>query len=99
MLAVVPSATAMPRTINSVKGLKDPAVCVVATTSTFRGIVDFLEEGEPVERAEDARKLYVATSRAENLLVIAAPMSQSERLGSHLGNQGAPVGITEIGLS
>ncbi len=95
-LAVVPGATAMPRTIHSVKGMEYPAVCVVTTASTLKTILDFLETGEPADKAEDARKLYVAASRAERLLVIAAPKSQAERLCTHLCGQGAIVTMREI---
>ncbi len=95
-LAAVPAKTAMPRTIHSVKGMEYPAVCVVTTASTLKRILDFLETGEPVDKAEDARKLYVAASRAERLLVIAAPKSQAERLKAHLSSQGAAVTINEI---
>ena len=95
-LAAVPTETAMSRTIHSVKGMEYPAVCVVTTTSTLKGILDFLETGEPVDKAEDVRKLYVAASRAEKLLVIAAPKSQAERLKAHLCDQGAVVTTKEI---
>ena len=95
-LAVVPSTTAKPRTIHSVKGTEYPAVCAVATAPTLKGILDFLDTGEPANKAEEARKLYVATSRAEQLLVIAAPSSQAERLKAHLGFQGANVTILKI---
>ncbi|MCT9000241.1 UvrD-helicase domain-containing protein [Chelativorans intermedius] len=95
-LAAVPAATAMPRTIHSVKGMEYPAVCVVTTASTLKSILDYLETGEPADRAEDARKLYVAASRAEKLLVIAAPKSQAERLKTHLCGQGAVVTVKEI---
>lgn len=95
-LAAVPGGTAMSRTIHSVKGMEFPAVCVVTTGSTLKGILDFLETGSPEDKSEDARKLYVAASRAQRLLVIAAPKSQAERLGAHLGSQGASVKITDI---
>ncbi len=95
-LTVVPNATAMPRTIHSVKGMEYPAVCVVTTTSTLKRILDFLETGQPADKAEDARKLYVAASRAEKLLVVAAPRSQAERLQFHPSGQGANVTIKEI---
>ena len=94
-LAAVGSQTAKPHTIHSVKGKEYLAVCVV-TTSTLKGILDFLETGQPAEKAEDARKLYVAASRAERLLVIAAPKSQSSRLMTHLQGQGATVTFNEI---
>jgi ATP-dependent exoDNAse (exonuclease V) beta subunit len=73
-----------------------PAVCVVTTTSTLKAILDFLETGDPSDKAEDTRKLYVAASRAERLLVIAAPKSQSERLQKYLCSQGSAVTITHI---
>ncbi len=95
-LAAAPGDAAMPRTIHSVKGMAFPAVCVVTTASTLKMILDFLETGEPAERAEDARKLYVAASRAQRLLVIAAPRSQAERLSTHLRGQGANVTVTDI---
>ena len=95
-LVAVPAATAMLRTIHSVKGMEFPAVCVVTTASTLKGILDFLETGEPADKGEDARKLYVAASRAERLLVIAAPKSQAERLRSHLAGQGAKIKMKEI---
>lgn len=95
-LAAMPTATAIPRTIHSVKGMEFPAVCVVTTTSTLKSILDFLEVEESDDKAEDARKLYVAASRAEKLLVIAAPKSQSERLKAHFCSQGATVTIEEI---
>ncbi len=95
-LVAVPAATAMPRTIHSVKGMEYPAVCVVTTASTLKGILDFLETGEPADKAEDARKLYVAASRAERLLVIAAPKSQAKRLRVHLSGQGAKIRMREI---
>ena len=94
-LAVVPAATTRPRTIHSVKGMEYPAVCVV-TTSMLKGILAFLETGQPANKAEDARKLYVAASRAETLLVIAAPKSQADRLRTHLSGQGAAVTIEGI---
>lgn len=96
VLAAVPAATAMPRTIHAVKGMEFPAVCVVTTASTLKSILDYLETGEPADKAEDARKLYVAASRAEKLLVIAAPRSQSQRLVTHLKAQGASVEVLEL---
>jgi superfamily I DNA/RNA helicase len=92
-LAAVPAATAMPRTIHSVKGMEYPAVCVVTTKPTLKGILYFLETGEPADKAEDARKLYVAASRPQKLLVVAAPKSQADRLKTHLSGQGANVTI------
>ncbi|MCG8435788.1 MAG: ATP-dependent helicase, partial [Gammaproteobacteria bacterium] len=95
-LVAVSSATAMSRTIHSVKGMEYPAVCLVTTASTRGNILEFLETGEPADKAEDARKLYVAASRAKRLLVIAAPRSQTERLGAHLRGHDATVTIEEV---
>lgn len=95
-LASVPDGHAVPRTIHSVKGMEFPAVCVVTTASTLKAILDYLETGEPDHKAEEARKLYVAASRAERLLVVAAPKTQTERLARHLRGQGASVEIEDI---
>lgn len=96
LLADAPADTVLPRTIHSVKGMQFPAVCVVTTSRTLGGILDFLQTGEPADQAENARKLYVAASRAEKLLVIAAPRSQAPRLKEHLEAQGASVNIRNI---
>jgi DNA helicase II / ATP-dependent DNA helicase PcrA len=66
-------------------------VCVVMTVATAKGIIDYLETGSPAEQAESAREIYVAASRAERLLVIAAPKSQADRLAAHLATTGAEV--------
>ena len=92
-MAAVTNDAVTPRTIHSVKGMEFPAVCVVTTRSTLKAILDFLECGIPAERAEEARKLYVAASRAQQLLVVAAPQSQADRLACHLRGQGASVKI------
>ena len=94
-LAIVPETTAIPQTIHSVKGMEYPAVCVV-TTRTLKGILDFLQNGKREDQAEEARKLYVAASRAERLLVVAAPKSQAGRLGSFLRKKGADVTMREV---
>jgi hypothetical protein len=96
LLLISPPGRAMAHTIHSVKGLEYPAVCVVTTTKTLKGILDYLETTLPPESAEDSRELYVAASRAQKLLVFAAPRSQASRLVSHLGKQGAQVTLTEI---
>ncbi|WP_144776826.1 3'-5' exonuclease [Marinobacter maritimus] len=85
-----------PRTIHSVKGEEFSAVCVVTTAQTVKGVLDFLEKGEPVNRAEDARKLYVGASRAKRLLVLATPKSQANRLASQIGMLGARTNMIEI---
>ena len=84
-----------PRTIHAVKGHQFPAVCVVMTANSSKRILDYLEtDGQETE--EDARKLYVAVSRAEQLLVIAVPKSQSDRLKSRLESCGARVAVTAL---
>jgi DNA helicase-2/ATP-dependent DNA helicase PcrA len=94
-LAAVFEATPLskltPRTIHSVKGMQFPAVCVVMNTKTSKDILDYLTAGQPQESAEGARRLYVATSRAERLLVIAIPKSQGARLVAHVRSTGAKV--------
>ena len=90
-LSMAPHGRAAARTIHSVKGMEFPSVCVVTTTSRLKGILDFLTKGWPSKMAEEARKLYVAASRAQRLLVIAAPKSQAQRLSHHLSSQGAAV--------
>ncbi|NSX54815.1 ATP-dependent helicase [Parasulfitobacter algicola] len=96
LLADAPTDTPLPRTIHSVKGMQFPAVCVVMTSRTLGRILDFLLTGEPADQAENARKLYVAASRAEKLLVLAVPRSQALRLKTHLEAQGASVNVREI---
>ena len=86
-----PRDTVVARTIHSVKGMEFPAICVVTTSSTLKGILDFLERGTRPEMAEEARKLYVAISRARQLLVVASPKSQASRLAAHLRGHGANV--------
>lgn len=84
------------RTIHSVKGMEFPAVCVVLTKNFTKGILDYLETGMPTERAEEARKLYVAASRAERLLCLAVPRSQADRLAKLLQSVGAAVELQKI---
>jgi DNA helicase-2/ATP-dependent DNA helicase PcrA len=100
-LAVVFAATPMSsltaRTIHSVKGMQFPAVCVVLTTTTSKSIIDYLTTGQPPEMAENARKLYVAASRTERLLVIAVPKSQGSRIVQHIQKTNAQV--TQISLT
>ncbi len=66
-------------------------ICVVLGTNKCRRIIDYLTIGEPAKSAEDARKLYVAASRAERLLVIAVPNNQGTRLVNHMSKTGAEV--------
>lgn len=84
------------RTIHSVKGSEFPAVCVVLTTASAKGIIDYLETGKPEERGENAREIYVAASRAERLLVIAVPSSQASRIAALLQASGCPYKIEKI---
>lgn len=95
-LGVAPAAGVPAKTIHSVKGMQFPAVCVVMTSQTAKGILDYLETGNPPDSAEDAREIYVAASRAERLLVIAVPKSQAERLAAHLGSSGAQISFMEL---
>ncbi|RYE98524.1 MAG: ATP-dependent helicase, partial [Oxalobacteraceae bacterium] len=84
-----PAAAAHPtRTIHSTKGLEFPAVCVVLTSNKAGGILQHLEGAYRPEFAEDARKIYVAASRAERLLVMAIPKSQANRLQTLLRENG-----------
>lgn len=84
------------RTIHSVKGMEFPAVCVVMSTNTAKGILDHLLTSGSTAAAEDARKIYVGASRAQRLLVIAAPKSQAARLQSHLVTTGAQVEVVAL---
>ena len=79
------------RTIHSVKGREFPAVCVVMSSRTAKGILDYLMTGAPAASSEEARKIYVGASRAQRLLVIAAPKSQAARLASLFQATGATV--------
>ena len=91
VLATTPLAELRAGTIHSVKGMQYPGVCVVMSTQTAKGIFDFLTTGQPCEKGEGARKLYVGASRAERLLVIAIPKSQGTRLMAHIKKTGADV--------
>ena len=97
ILTCTPMSSMSARTIHSVKGMEFPGVCVVLSTTTCKDIIDYLARGQPARSAEGARKLYVAASRAERLLVIAVPKSQGARLVAHIKKTGAEV--TEIFLT
>ncbi|GAA6207881.1 hypothetical protein NBRC116601_11740 [Cognatishimia sp. WU-CL00825] len=84
------------RTIHSVKGLEFPAICVVLTSSKAGGIITHLESEPDQTNAESAREFYVGASRAEKLLVVACPKSQSKRLSTHLATSGAKCKTIEI---
>jgi superfamily I DNA/RNA helicase len=77
-----------PRTIHSVKGLPFPAVCVIMPPRNTKAILDLLETGQNKEDGESLRKIYVAVSRAERLLVIAVPKSQMARVKTRLTTAG-----------
>lgn len=90
-----PSADVAPaRTIHAVKGKEFPGVCVVLTNA--KGIIDYLETGSPADKAEDSREIYVAASRAERLLAIAVPKSQTKRLVAQLESTGTPVQMVQL---
>jgi hypothetical protein len=95
-LGVAPASNTPAKSIHAVKGMEFPAVCIVMTVPTTRGILDYLETGAPVDRSEDARKIYVAASRAERLLIIATPRSQAARLESLLRSTGAAVNVVNL---
>lgn len=94
-LVANPGSRVPARSIHSAKGLEFPAVCVVLT-STAGPIFDFLENGEPQEKAEAARELYVAVSRAKKLLVVAARQAQAIRLRDALQALNVEVHLEEI---
>ncbi|GLR82904.1 DNA helicase [Azospirillum oryzae] len=76
------SPTALPaKAIHAVKGLEFPAVCVVLTARTSGDILNVLTGVESAAKpVEEARKIYVAASRAERLLAIAVPKSRAATL-------------------
>lgn len=84
------------RTIHAVKGLEFPAACVVMTTATAGRILDHLEGVASVGGEEDAREIYVAASRAERLLAIAVPKSQTLRLQKLLIGGGSSVKLHQL---
>lgn len=96
VLAAPSAHDAGAQSIHSVKGMEFPAVCVVTTARTLGGILDFLENRAPADKAEEARELYVAASRAEKLLVFAVPASQAERFSAHLRGHGAEVQVIPL---
>lgn len=97
ILTCKPMSNLSARTIHSVKGMEFPGVCAVLSKTTCKDIIDYLTTGEPAQKAEGARKLYVAASRAERLLVIAVPKSQGARLVAQIKKTGAEV--TEVILA
>jgi superfamily I DNA/RNA helicase len=81
------------RTIHSVKGLEFPGICVVISTRTAGGILDFLSTGSPADNAESARKVYVGASRAMRLLVMAFPKTRASVFATHLRSMGGDVNL------
>lgn len=96
VLTLAPATFPPAKTIHSVKGMEFSAVCVVTVAQTLKGVLDYLETGAPAEKAETARELYVAASRAQRLLAIATPKSQTTRMASHLRKKGAQVIVLTI---
>lgn len=84
------------RTIHSVKGKEFPAVCVVMSPRTAKGILDYLCNGSSSTDNEEVRKIYVGASRAQRLLAIAAPKAQASRLVNLLRSTGASVSSTTL---
>ncbi len=83
-------------TIHSVKGMEFPAVCVVLSSATAKGIMDSLVGQTGAADNEEVRKIYVGVSRAQRLLVIATPKSQAKRLVSLLQSTGAEVSVENL---
>lgn len=96
VLMQAPAECPPAKTIHSVKGLEFPAVCVITVAQTLNGVLDYLETGAPIERAETARELYVAVSRAQRLLAIATPKSQCERMTAYIQKSGAAVTVVNV---
>lgn len=90
-LSKAPTVGHPARTIHGVKGMEFPAVCVVMSTRTTKGILDFLSTSGETADNEEARKIYVGASRARRLLAIAVPRSQADRLMDLMQSTGADV--------
>ncbi len=95
-LAAAPVDAPPPRTIHSAKGLEFPAVCVVMTSQKAGRILDYLEDDTTNGADEDARKIYVAASRAERLLVMAIPKNTAGRMQALFTSVGCAVEIHKI---
>ena len=94
-LSVAPAAGHPARTIHSVKGMEFPAICVVMSPSTAKGIMDFLA-GDAAGDNEEARKIYVGASRAQRLLAIALPQTQASRLKDLMAGMGGAVELVKL---
>ena len=97
-LATIPTHGLSARTIHNVKGAEFPAVCLVLSVAKAGKILDYLESGQPVGSAEEARKTYVGASRAQRLLAIAIPNSRADRMTALLRSCGEPVEIVKLTL-
>jgi DNA helicase II / ATP-dependent DNA helicase PcrA len=88
-LATPPPESHAARTIHSAKGLEFAAVCVVMTRNKTGKILAHLETGAgSPDDSEDVRKIYVAASRAQRLLVMAIPKSAAPKLEALLNSCG-----------
>lgn len=94
-LSVAPATGHPARTIHSVKGMEFPAICVVMSPSTAKGIIDFLTGGAGGDN-EEARKIYVGASRAQRLLAIALPRTQAPRLRDLMTGMGGAVELVAL---
>ena len=88
-LASPPLESHPPRTIHSAKGQEFAAVCVIMTSNKVGKIIAHLQTGGgDADDAEDARKIYVAASRAKRLLVLAVPRNSAPKLEALLAANG-----------
>jgi len=95
-LSCAPPTGHSARTIHNVKGMEFPAVCVVMSTQTAKGILEYLSTGSRTDSSEEARKIYVGASRAQRLLAIAAPKSQAAHLKNLLQATGASISLISL---
>jgi DNA helicase II / ATP-dependent DNA helicase PcrA len=95
-LSSAPPSGHSARTIHSVKGMEFPAVCVVMSPRTAKGILDFLTTDDGGDDNEEARKIYVGASRAQRLLVIALPRTQAQRLRVLMAGMGGDVTLVAL---
>lgn len=93
-----PLPTSLPaQAIHSVKGLEFPAVCVVLTSTVAGRILAVLTgAATDAKDVEEARKIYVAASRAERLLAIAVPKSRAAALKAVLDAGGHPACVSAL---
>lgn len=97
LLSTVQATDLPARSIHDVKGLEFPAVCVVLSPQTVGKIIDVLAGTNTGQKEiEEARKIYVAASRAERLLAIATPKSRVEELKAILDAGGQAVVVSHV---